>query len=119
MKINRLSMLAGAGTLSLVAIICMLFWGFSSREPAPASSVPPASSSVGSVPPTSGVQGIPHIITEWEGKLAVFVEGNSLPDEVFDVYIASFPEEEQTRLRQGIRVTDDIELARYLEDYTS
>ena len=96
MKINRLSMLAGAGTLSLVAIICMLFWGFSSREPAPASSVPPASSSV-----------------------AVFVEGNSLPDEVFDVYIASFPEEEQTRLRQGIRVTDDIELARYLEDYTS
>lgn len=47
------------------------------------------------------------------------MEGNSLPDEVFDVYIASFPEEEQTRLRQGIRVTDDIELARYLEDYTS
>ena len=119
MKINRLSMLAGAGALSLVAIVCMLFWGFSSREPDPPSSVPPASSPAESFPVVTETQGILRIITEWEGKLAVFLEGNPLPDEVFDVYIATFPEEEQVRLRQGIRVTDDAELARYLEDYTS
>lgn len=123
MKINRPSMLAGTGVLSLAAIVCMLFWGGADRETDTSSAAsvvpPPPASTAGSVPMVSETQGISRILTEWEGKLAVFVEGYSVPDEVFDVYISTFPEEEQVRLRQGIRVADDTELARYLEDYTS
>ncbi len=119
MKINRLSALAGAGALSLVAIVCMLFWGFRRKEPSPQPSSSPSSISAASVPEISSVAGITRVLSEWQGKLAVFLEGNPTPDEVFDVYIASLPVEEQKRLKAGIRVSNDTELARYLEDYTS
>ena len=119
MNNNRLSWLAGVGALSLLTIVCMLLWGFSSKEPDSSSSLPLSSSGTSSVAGVSETEGLPRILSQWEGKLAVFLEGNPMPDEVFDVYIASFPEEEQIRLRQGIRVTNDTELARYLEDYTS
>lgn len=45
--------------------------------------------------------------------------GQSRPDQVFDVYVASLPAEEQERLHQGIPVYDDKELQRLLEGYTS
>ena len=95
MKINRLSALAGAGALSLVAIVCMLFWGFRRKEPSPQPSSSPSSISAASVPEISSVAGITRVLSEWQGKLAVFLEGNPTPDEVFDVYITSLPVEEQ------------------------
>ena len=55
----------------------------------------------------------------WEGKLALFTEGRESPDEVYDVYVQTLPKEEQDRLRQGIAVGSEEELAGWLEDYTS
>ena len=46
------------------------------------------------------------ILGEWEGKLAVFAPNAISPDEVYDVYISTLPEEEQRRLEQGAAVYD-------------
>ncbi|MBP3388260.1 MAG: hypothetical protein J6K98_00130 [Clostridia bacterium] len=60
------------------------------------------------------------ILGVWEGKLAVFAAGSPEPSRVYEeVYIASLPDEEQTRLREGILAADNTTLASLLEDYTS
>lgn len=56
---------------------------------------------------------------EWEGRLAVFFPGQDAPIQVYEVFLASLPSEEQTRLRARIPAADETELARLLEDYTS
>lgn len=109
---TRLTILSAVGLLSIILIVCMALWGFRSRpeEPAPASSVTEQT-----ILPTA----VARVLGEWNGKLALFVGGNPVPDEVFDVYLVSLPEEEQERLTAGIPVADETELARLLEDYTS
>ena len=59
------------------------------------------------------------ILGEWEGKLAVFSPGGVSPEEVYDVYITSLPEQEQARLEKGIEIYDFDILYGLLEDYTS
>ena len=59
------------------------------------------------------------ILGEWEGKLAVFSPNGISPDEVYDVYISTLPEEEQRKLEEGIAVYDEQTLVGLLEDYTS
>lgn len=88
------------------------------REPAPPS--PPASTGAASAGVSAPVsQTVAYRIGVWEGKLAVFLAGSPSPDEVFDVYVSTLPPEEQRRLEAGIEITDEVELARRLEDYTS
>ena len=53
------------------------------------------------------------------GNSPLFTEGAESPDEVYDVYVQTLPKEEQDRLRQGIAVGSEEELAGRLEDYTS
>ena len=100
---RRLTILIAAAALSLGAITTLLLVG--ARGPAD-----PASS--------TSVQAL-YTIGQYEGQVAVFLAGLSRPDQVFDVYVASLPAEEQERLHQGIPVYDDKELQRLLEDYTS
>ena len=109
----RLAILAGAAILAAVLIICMLFWGFSSK-PADESHPPVSSAVQESVPAQPS-----RILGVWEGKLALYLGVNPVPDEVFDVYITTLPEEEQERLHAGIPITNDTELALLLQDYTS
>ena len=59
------------------------------------------------------------VLGVWEGKLARFLPDGLSPQEVYDVYVVSLPEEEQRRLEEGIPVYDDRTLAGVLEDYTS
>ncbi len=47
----------------------------------------------------------------------MFSEGRQTPDQVYDVYISTLPEEE--RLEAGIPAPAKKELASLLEDYTS
>lgn len=60
-----------------------------------------------------------YIIGAWEDKLALFIPPDTSPNQVFDVYLPSLPEEEQQRLYDGIEVFDEQTLASLLEDYTS
>lgn len=59
------------------------------------------------------------VIGVWENKLAVFHAGSAEPMQIYDVYIASLPEEEQERLRAGVVAENAAALASFLEDYTS
>ena len=113
----RLAALYSAVFLAVVLIACLCLWGFRQMTEQPGEASSPASSAVSSepsIPPT-----FTHILGQWEGKLALFSREQTVPDEVFDVFIVSLPQEEQDRLREGILIHDETELARYLEDYTS
>lgn len=113
----RLAALYSAVFLAVVLIVCLCLWGFRQISAQPAES-----SSLSSAPASTEYSVVPtftRILGQWEGKLAVFSEDQPVPDEVFDVFIASLPQEEQDKLREGIRINDETELASYLEDYTS
>ena len=113
MQKYRLPVFIGTLAVSVVSIVCMLLWGFT-RKPAsePGSSLSPA-------PSASTVAVLHRILGQWNGTLAIFVAGGQTPDEVYDVYVSTLPAEEQTRLRDGIPIYSEEELARLLEDYTS
>lgn len=101
---KRAGVLIASLVLSLAAIILLL-------------ALPPARSAAEA--PSAPSAACPYTIGEWEGRLAVFLAGQSRPDQVFEVAIASLPASEQERLRAGIPVADDATLQRLLEDYTS
>lgn len=61
----------------------------------------------------------PQTLRAWDGKLARFEGDSTAPAEVYDVVIATLPEEAQQELQQGITVTSEQELAALLENYTS
>ena len=113
-------LLAGGGILAAVVVAGAVL---SDDGDAPAPEREPLSSSgtvtgAESPAPASGSVGT-HIVGEWEGRLAVFSEGRQTPDQVYDVYISTLPEEEQKRLETGIPASSEKELASLLEDYTS
>ncbi len=60
-----------------------------------------------------------YIIGEQDGKLAIFLDGNSEPLEVYDTYVSDLPEADRSYIKKGIRVTSVADLAAYLEDLTS
>ena len=104
---KRIAVLAGAVGLTVVVCVSLLFLpAFSADDPSEAESTASTAKSL-------------YRVGEWEGQLAVFLEGQTRPDQVYDVYISTLPEEEQERLAAGIRVADDAALQRLLEDYTS
>ena len=52
-------------------------------------------------------------------KIAVFAQGDSVPIEIYDVYITTLPEKDQKSLRKGISAKGRTELRILIEDYTS
>lgn len=64
-------------------------------------------------------QYIQYTIKEYNGKIAVFENNNTFPENVYDTYISVLPESDQERLKNGITVNDKTELQRIIEDYTS
>ena len=104
----------------------LLFWGSALLRPSgpdPVSAPPANNRPVSSSSSVSAEESAPpaarRLLGIWEGKLALFTEGRESPDEVYDVYVQTLPKEEQDRLRQGIAVGSEEELAGWLEDYTS
>ena len=75
--------------------------------PAPAAKTPPTA-------PTAKTQ----TIGVWEGKVARF-EGGDTPAQVYDVAVASLPEEVRQALEKGIPVSSEEELTAWLDNLTS
>ena len=120
-----LALAAIAGMVLLVVLVLFLVFRTPAEEP-PAPSSPEASAlSSGTMDP-AGAESVSSVggpmlcvLGVWEGKLARFLPDGLSPQEVYDVYVVSLPEEEQRRLEEGIPVYDDRTLAGLLEDYTS
>ncbi len=60
-----------------------------------------------------------YTIGVYEEKIAVFAQGDSVPIEVYDVYVTTLPESDQKALRKGIEVYGKVKLKYLIEDYTS
>lgn len=60
-----------------------------------------------------------YIIGVYEEKIAVFAQGDSIPIDVYNVYVNTLPEADRTALRNGIEVSGKARLRELIEDYTS
>ena len=60
-----------------------------------------------------------YILSEYNGKLAVFYDDSKFPKDIYNIYVSSFPQEEQNKLISGINVDDEYELQEILESYLS
>lgn len=60
-----------------------------------------------------------YTIREYQGNIAVFMEGVDHPFRITDVDVHTLPKVDQEQLSQGIQVTSTDELNRLLEDYCS
>ena len=58
------------------------------------------------------------IIRAYDGKLAIYKNGDASPFEVLDVYIFTLPEHDRKLLNAGIGVDSTDELRSIIEDYT-
>jgi len=59
-----------------------------------------------------------YTLKEYNGFLALFIDGNSTPEAVYSVPVASLPEADRKMLTDGISVTDISLLQSLLEDFT-
>lgn len=60
-----------------------------------------------------------YTICDYNGKIAVFKNGERSPEKVFDVYSSSLPKEEYENILSGIKIKDDDELQELIEAYSS
>ncbi len=60
-----------------------------------------------------------YTLGEYDGKIALFKKGGSMPIEIYDVFVSSLPEEEKDKIREGINADSDGEILKIIEDYTS
>ncbi len=60
-----------------------------------------------------------YVLGVYQEKIAVFTQGDSVPIEIYDVYVTTLPKADQKTLRKGISVKSKGELKRIIEDYTS
>ena len=60
-----------------------------------------------------------YIISEYNGKIAVFKKLSAEPLFVSDVYVSSLPQADKELLKEGIEVRTKKELNRLIEDYCS
>ena len=55
----------------------------------------------------------------YRGYLALFDKGKEEPGQIFPCRVETLPEADQTLLEERIRIRDEAELNRLLEDYLS
>ena len=55
----------------------------------------------------------------WKGYVALFESGSEEPRQIFPYQVSSLPPADQTALEEGIRVQDQEELTRLMEDFLS
>lgn len=60
-----------------------------------------------------------YTMRAWQGKVAVFYNDESKPEQVLNIFVATLPKSEQQRLASGVRVSTRQELLEMMEDYTS
>ena len=60
-----------------------------------------------------------YLLKNHKGRLAVFERGATDPDMIFNVYIKSLPDFDQSQLQSGVTAKNYSELVALIEDYTS
>ena len=65
------------------------------------------------------ISGMEYVLKDYDGRLAVFKTGQEEPELVFDVFVSTLPEYDQTALQSGVAAKDLEELNRLIEDYIS
>lgn len=60
-----------------------------------------------------------YTITEYQGKIAVFKNDDTIPIDVYDSYVSVLPQHDRELLQNGIRTESTSELQKIIEDYTS
>ncbi len=60
-----------------------------------------------------------YLVSEYEGKIAVFKNDSTIPFEIYDTYISSLPRHDRLLLEKGIHASTKQELQDIIEDYTS
>lgn len=60
-----------------------------------------------------------YLLKSVSGEVCVFQRGNNEPIETLDVYLDSLPVADRMDLINGIKLKDDEELARVIEDFES
>lgn len=60
-----------------------------------------------------------YTVTEYQGKIAVFRNTDTIPFDVYETYIENLPEHDRQLLKEGIRADTPGELQKIIEDYTS
>lgn len=98
----------------VLAVISFLLPVMGNRTPTEPSSSAPVESSSGSM--SSGEQ---YTIKEYQGNIAVYMNGVDRPFRITDVDVRTLPQLDQERLKSGIQVSGAEELNRLLEDYCS
>lgn len=58
-------------------------------------------------------------LQEYDGRIGIFAENSSQPEQVLNTYVQNLPQEEQDKLRAGIHVSTKADLLSLIEDYTS
>ncbi len=60
-----------------------------------------------------------YLVSDYEGKIAVFKNDSTIPMEIYDTYIHSLPKHDRLLLEKGIHADTRQELQDIIEDYTS
>ena len=60
-----------------------------------------------------------YYLGEYGGKLATYSTSSNEPIEVFDVYVSSLPPNDVKKIREGIYASNEDDLHRLVEDFTS
>lgn len=60
-----------------------------------------------------------YTITDYNGKIALFKRGYSMPVEIFDVNTNSLPQSDRELIIVGVTAYSDEEAQKLVEDYTS
>lgn len=58
------------------------------------------------------------VLTEYDGKLAVFIKGDDTPQEIIDAQFLSLPQNDKEKLKNGIETNSLEELYRLIEDFS-
>lgn len=67
----------------------------------------------------TGVTEPKYTFSVYQGRLALYERGFSMPVEIFDIYLDAFPQDEQEKITAGIYAESDAEIQKIIEDYTS
>ncbi len=72
-----------------------------------------------SVSETAARQEKSYLLTELDGKIAVYETGIVNPIKVTDTYVCNLPEYDREKIKIGIKIYGDTALRKALEDYCS
>lgn len=58
-----------------------------------------------------------YILKEYNGKVAVFSDGQQTPQEILEIDLSALPDTDQEQLFAGIEVDNETQLQQYIEDF--